>query len=81
MSEYVRDAANGASDYLRSAADGVQHAKDRLLDSQGRPINQTAGAANDTMRRVEDYVHQQPVRAALIALGVGYVVGRLRLFI
>jgi ElaB/YqjD/DUF883 family membrane-anchored ribosome-binding protein len=58
----------------------------RLLDAQGRAMNQTrqaAGqaqrAAGDTMEQMGDYVRHQPVSAALIALGIGYIIGRLRI--
>ena len=56
----------------------------RLLDAQGRAMHQTrqaAGqaqrAANDSLDQVGNYVREQPLSAALIALGVGYLLGRL----
>ena len=52
-----------------------------LLDAQGRVIRQRCHATGDVLAQAEDYVRAKPVNAALIALAIGYVMGRLRLII
>jgi len=52
-----------------------------LLDAQGRVLRQRYESTGDVLARAEDYVRAKPVNAALIALAIGYVMGRLRLII
>ncbi len=77
MSESSIDQTTGMTNEGRDASS-------RLLDAQGRAMNQTkqaAGqaqrAAGDSLDQVGNYVREQPLSAALIALGVGYLLGRL----
>lgn len=51
----------------------------QLLDSQGRAITRAAESAGGTLSEVEAFVREQPFSAAFIALGIGYIIGRLRL--
>ncbi len=39
--------------------------------------NQAAGQAEQTMGQVSGMVRDQPLMAAVIALGIGYILGRL----
>ncbi len=39
--------------------------------------NQAAGQAQQTMGQVTDMVKDQPLTAAIVALGIGYIIGRL----
>ena len=41
--------------------------------------NQAKGAAQNSVGQLEDYIRDQPMQAALIALGVGWLLGRLRI--
>lgn len=58
-----------------------------LLDSSGRPVSRApaAGAleanARDIIERTEDYIRTKPIKAAAVALGIGYIIGRLRLIV
>jgi ElaB/YqjD/DUF883 family membrane-anchored ribosome-binding protein len=52
-----------------------------LLDPQGRVIRQSGRSGKDVLAQAEDYIREKPVNAALIALAIGYVMGRLRLII
>ncbi len=52
-----------------------------LLDAQGRVLRQRCKSTGDVLAQAEDYVRAKPVNAALIALAIGYVMGRLRLII
>jgi hypothetical protein len=47
-----------------------------LLDSEG---HEKAGV--EFCAQIESFVREQPLAAALILLGVGYVMGRLRLIV
>ena len=49
------------------------HDAEGLLDSKGR---EKVGA--DICAQIESFVREQPLTAALIMLGIGYVMGRLR---
>ena len=67
-------------------ANEARDAGGRLLDAQGRAMNQASQAAGqaqqmagNSLDQVGDYVRQQPVSATLIALGIGYIIGRLRI--
>lgn len=48
-----------------------------------RNVNEAAERVSDTsqdlLNATLDYVNANPVQAALIALGVGYILGRLRI--
>lgn len=39
--------------------------------------NQAAGQAQQTMGQVTEMVKDQPLTAAIVALGIGYIIGRL----
>jgi ElaB/YqjD/DUF883 family membrane-anchored ribosome-binding protein len=43
-----------------------------LLDRNGQPL------ADDLCGRAQQYIREQPITAALIMLGVGFVIGRFR---
>ena len=45
----------------------------------GNVLNQASGSAGEVLDQIGDYVRQQPFSAALIALGIGYIIGRLRI--
>lgn len=47
-----------------------------LLDSKGREKVQPEFCA-----QIESFVREQPLTTALIMLGIGYVIGRLRLIV
>jgi len=51
----------------------------KLLDAQGRAIDHASQNAGGTLNEVETFVREQPFSAAFIALGIGYIIGRLRL--
>ena len=63
------------------------HDTSGLLDASGRPTR-TAPAgrvveatARDVMEQTEDYIRTKPIKAAMVALGIGYIIGRLRLIV
>ncbi len=47
--------------------------------AQGRAINRATESAGGTLNEIETFVREQPFSAAFIALGIGYIIGRLRL--
>jgi len=51
----------------------------KLLDAQGHAIDRASQNASNTLNQVETFVREQPFSAAFIALGIGYIIGRLRL--
>ncbi len=60
-------------------ADETEDTAGKLLDSQGRAINRATESAGGTLSEIETFVREQPFSAAFIALGIGYIIGRLRL--
>ena len=42
-------------------------------------VNQARGQAEDVMGDAADMIRDQPLVAALVLIGVGYLIGRLRL--
>ncbi len=69
-----------------SMANEARDTSGRVLDAQGRAMNQARQTANQAQQtasegidQVGHYVREQPVSAALIALGIGYIIGRLRI--
>ncbi len=60
-------------------ADEAKDTTGKLLDAQGRAINRATESAGGTLSEVETFIREQPFSAAFIALGVGYIIGRLRL--
>jgi len=60
-------------------ADEAKDTTGKLLDSQGRAINRATESAGGTLNEIETFVREQPFSAAFIALGIGYILGRLRL--
>ena len=50
-----------------------------LLDSTGRAVSASYGQAEAAVDQLATFVRGQPIAAALIALGLGYVLGRLRI--
>ena len=45
------------------------------VDAEGRPVDP---APEGPLARVENYVRAHPLASLMIALGIGYVIGRLR---
>ena len=62
-----------------SMANEGRDADRRLLDADGRAVNQAKQSAESMLDEVGDYIREQPVSTALLALGIGYIIGRLRL--
>jgi ElaB/YqjD/DUF883 family membrane-anchored ribosome-binding protein len=52
-----------------------------LLDADGRPIGDTARSSKDVLTQFDRFVHEEPLKAVIIAIGIGYIMGRLRLII
>ena len=71
--------------------DTMQHNESResagLLDAEGRLINHggrgssAARGSGDLSLQIEEYIRAQPVKSAFIMMGIGYIIGRLRLIV
>ncbi len=66
-------------DTTASMANEARDTAGRLLDAQGKAVNRASSTAEGTLDQVGTYVREQPFSAALIALGIGYIIGRLRI--
>jgi len=71
--------SSSISDTGKRLADEAKETAGKLLDSQGRVINRATESAGGTLNEIETFVREQPFSAAFIALGIGYIIGRLRL--
>ena len=49
----------------------------KLLEKSRSKINEGKLKARQASSSIEDYIHKQPVQSALIALGVGFLVGMI----
>jgi ElaB/YqjD/DUF883 family membrane-anchored ribosome-binding protein len=50
-----------------------------LLDSQGRAYSNVRGQLQQTGGQMDEFIRTEPLAAVLIALGIGYILGRLGL--
>ncbi len=65
-------------DHLKvGAANGAQNAAERLEDGVQRIYRDVAAEGDRAAKTIGRHVEEQPLVALLIALGVGYVGGRL----
>jgi ElaB/YqjD/DUF883 family membrane-anchored ribosome-binding protein len=65
--ESAGDRANRATRYVQ---DRLEQADDRIVDLTGRPLGSWTAD-------VKEYIRQHPIQTALIAVGVGYILGKL----
>jgi uncharacterized protein YjbJ (UPF0337 family) len=52
-----------------------EYAGDAKTQAEG-VYNQAAGQAEQQMARLSDVIRDQPITAALVAIGIGYLLGR-----
>jgi ElaB/YqjD/DUF883 family membrane-anchored ribosome-binding protein len=84
----AKEAVNRAADHIESGlhhatdkvASGAHHASDTLSDAgeRGRAAyDATMDRADEWLGQVRDYVREKPVQSVAIALGAGWLLGRL----
>jgi uncharacterized protein YjbJ (UPF0337 family) len=69
-------AARDAAGRVQDAVGGLTG--DAKTQVRGK-VNQARGQAEDYMGEAADLIRDQPLAAALVLIGVGYLIGRLRL--
>ena len=72
----VGDAKTAARGQVRQTKGGIQDLYGQAMDGAGETIDavrKIPGSVEDTMR---DYIHNRPYTTAVIALGLGWLVGR-----
>ena len=83
--EELRDAASQKADELKQAArEGAGNIRDYATDkaheardyAEGR-YNEARTAADEYRDEGERYVRENPAKSVLIALGIGFVIGRI----
>ena len=67
------ETTGAASDATKS----VRDAASRLYDTAGQPLRATAQAAGDQADELATFVREQPLTAALVALIIGYILGKI----
>lgn len=84
----TKEAVNRAADHIEAslhratdkAAAGAHHASDKLADAGERSraaYDATMDRADEWLGQVRDYVREKPVQSIAIALGAGWLLGRL----
>ncbi len=71
--------SDNLADKGANLADEAKKTAGKLLDAQGQVINQASQRAENGLEQASDYIHRQPISAVLIALGIGYIIGRLKI--
>jgi uncharacterized protein YjbJ (UPF0337 family) len=74
MSDKVEGMARETFGRVQEAAGEVTG--DRKTQAQGI-YNQAAGQAQEQVARLSEVIREQPITSALIAVGIGYILGRL----
>jgi len=74
MSDRIQGTAREFGGRVQETVGNV--AGDTKTQAQGL-YNQAAGQAQQTAGQVSDLIRAQPLVSALVALGIGYVLGRL----
>ncbi len=80
MNDTINDPAGGMANEAHDTAGYVdEHGRSVPSPRPAAPHTtaQTTGARID---QIGTYVREQPVSTALLALGLGYIIGRLRIF-
>ena len=60
-----------------SISNGVRDAGSKLYDASGEPLQTGSRPVEKQSERLVDFVQGQPLTAALIALVVGYLLGKV----
>jgi len=75
------DAKDNASDVANAASEAAQDLYDQARDSAGKVADATGDAARSTAdsfeRALRNLVENQPYTACAIALGIGWLFGRM----
>ncbi len=69
--------AGAARDTVGKMQETVGQATGDLKTQAQGMYNQASGQAQEQAARVSEVIRDQPLTAALIALGIGYILGRL----
>ena len=69
--------AGAARDTVGKMQETVGQATGDLKTQAQGMYNQASGQAQEQVARVSEVIRDQPLTAALIALGIGYILGRL----
>ena len=59
------------------AKNSVRDAASRLYDSSGQPLRATVEAAGSQADELATFVREQPLTSALVALMIGYILGKI----
>lgn len=60
---------------MASGAPGMRDTDTKLYGASGEPLRSTSASAQSD--QLADFVKQQPVTAALVALVIGYLLGKV----
>lgn len=83
MSEYVRDrardTASAAGHWAGEASNKAQNMANQASDTVQRNYGAARDATNQGTDMVSSTVREQPLTVILVAIGVGWLLGRLRI--
>ena len=83
MSDYMRDrtqdTANAAGRWASDASNRAQNVANQASDAMQRNYGLARDATNQGLEMVSSTVREQPLTTILVAIGVGWLIGRLRI--
>jgi ElaB/YqjD/DUF883 family membrane-anchored ribosome-binding protein len=78
MSDKVGDLGSGTG--TKGPSSGLYDERGRALKRNiNRDVNRAAGQLQQIGNQADDFIHSQPIAAVFLALGIGYVLGRIGL--
>jgi hypothetical protein len=78
MSDKVGDLGSGTG--TKGPSSGLYDQSGQALNrSVSREANRAAGQLQQLGNQADDFIHSQPIAAVFLALGIGYVLGRIGL--
>jgi len=77
VSDAAQDAYGQAADTTRKVADAAQDAYGQAADAAGAAYGQAADATRNFDQWLRNAIETQPYTSALVALGIGWLLGRM----
>lgn len=76
LGKATKDVAESVKEVGSNVRDAAQEQYERVRDTATEYYEQGRDRFMEAESSLEDYVREQPIKSLLIALGVGYVIGK-----
>ena len=67
----------GAQEIAHSISDKVQETANQVTEAGGKALNEISRQGSEQAHRVEKFIREEPMKAVLVATGLGMLVGAL----